>query len=151
MFANEWRQKPSVRNVYALTMFTFVVGLGALSVFGHQEPRFLIPLIVPIVLMNAHKLRYRFGSGGGRRPLLTLWYAFNVAMTAFFGFAHQGGVYPAVNSLTSLDFSPRAVEATVVFSHTYMPPKFPLLQPAAPGDKERRRGYMSRPNFRYGT
>ena len=58
MFSNEWRAKPSVRNVYALTMFSFVTGLCALSIFPHQEPRFLIPLIVPIVLMNAHKLRF---------------------------------------------------------------------------------------------
>ena len=57
MVSNEWRSKPSVRNVYALTMFSFVSGLGALSIIPHQEPRFLIPLIVPIVLMNAHKLR----------------------------------------------------------------------------------------------
>ena len=58
MVSNEWRTKPSVRNVYALTMFSFVSGLCALSIFPHQEPRFLIPLIAPIVLMNAHKLRF---------------------------------------------------------------------------------------------
>jgi hypothetical protein len=96
--------------------------------------------------MNAHKLRYRFL---GRRPLLTIWYAFNISMTVFYGFAHQGGVYPAVNSITSLDFAPRTVEATVVFSHTYMPPKFPLMQAAAPHDTDRWRGYMHKANFRY--
>ena len=58
MLSNEWRAKPSVRNVYALALFTFVTGLGALSLFPHQEPRFLIPLIAPTVLLNADKLRF---------------------------------------------------------------------------------------------
>lgn len=84
----------------------------------------------------------------GRRPLMTLWYAFNILATVFYGFCHQGGVYGAVNAISRLEMSPRAVEATVVFSNTYMPPKFPLLLPAAPGDRERRRGYMWKHNMR---
>ena len=57
MVINDWKNKPGVRTIYALTMFTFIVSLGGLSIFPHQEPRFLIPLTVPMVLMNAHKLR----------------------------------------------------------------------------------------------
>ena len=45
---NDWKKKPSVRTVYAMTQFTFIVALALLSVFPHQEPRFLIPLTVPI-------------------------------------------------------------------------------------------------------
>ena len=45
---NDWRNKPSVRTVYAMTQFTFIVALAILSIFPHQEPRFLIPLTVPI-------------------------------------------------------------------------------------------------------
>ena len=40
-----------------------IVSLAGLSLFPHQEPRFLIPLTVPLVLMNAHKLRWKFGEG----------------------------------------------------------------------------------------
>lgn len=90
-------------------------------------------------------LRYDFM---GRRPLLTLWYAFNILATVFYGFCHQGGVYGAVNAVSRLEMSPRAAEATVVFSNTYMPPKFPLLLAAAPGDRERRREYMWKNNMR---
>ena len=85
----------------------------------------------------------------GRRPLMTLWYAFNVLATFFLGFCHQGGVTGAVSAISSLEMSPRVTEATFVFSNTYMPPKFPLLLPAAPGDRERWRGYMWKHNFRY--
>ena len=34
--------------VGAMSFFTFIVSLGILSIFPHQEPRFLIPLTVPI-------------------------------------------------------------------------------------------------------
>ena len=85
----------------------------------------------------------------GRRPLMTLWYGFNILATLFYGFCHQGGVYSAVNAISGLEMSPRTSEATIVFSNTYMPPKFPLLQAAAPGHKERRRGYMLKNNMRY--
>ena len=84
----------------------------------------------------------------GRRPLMTLWYAFNILATLFYGFCHQGGVYGAVNAISRLEMSPRAVEATIVFSNTYMPPKFPLLLAAAPGDRERRREFMWKHNMR---
>ena len=67
---------------------------------------------------------------------MTLWYAFNVLATIFLGFCHQGGVTGAVSAISSLEMSPRVTEATFVFSNTYMPPKFPLLLPAAPGDRE---------------
>jgi phosphatidylinositol glycan class Z len=87
MLANDWRHKPSVINVYAMTMFTFVSALGFLSLIPHQEPRFLIPLTVPIVLMNAHKLRWK--SPGKWKPLLTLWYIFNIFFVIFYGFVHQ--------------------------------------------------------------
>ena len=80
---------------------------------------------------------------------MKLWYAFNVLATIFFGFCHQGGVTGAVSAISSLEMSPRVTEATVVFSNTYMPPKFPLLLPAAPGDRERWRGYMWKYNLRY--
>ena len=85
--ANDWRHKPSVINVYAMTMFSFVTALGALSIFPHQEPRFLIPLTVPVVLMNAHKLRWKVF--GNMKPFLTLWYVFNIFFIVFYGFVHQ--------------------------------------------------------------
>ena len=45
---NDWKNKPPVITVGAMSFFTFMVSLGILSIFPHQEPRFLIPLTVPI-------------------------------------------------------------------------------------------------------
>jgi hypothetical protein len=36
ILTNDWRHKPSVINVYAMTMFSFVTGLGFLSLIPHQ-------------------------------------------------------------------------------------------------------------------
>ena len=36
MVINDWKNKPGVRTIYALTMFTFIVSLGGLSLFPHQ-------------------------------------------------------------------------------------------------------------------
>jgi len=96
-------------------------------VFPHQEPRFLIPLTVPVVLLGSTGLRGRSGSW---RPLLWLWYAFNILLTVIFGMVHQGGVMPAVRQLgTSLELKAGTTEATMVFSKTYSPPGFLLLRP----------------------
>ncbi len=123
---NRWGEKPSIRNVSAFAIFSFISGLGLLSMFPHQEPRFLIPLTVPVVLLSSHILRYRLW---GFRPLLGLWYTFNIAMVLFYGFIHQGGVTCVAGSLSGhLQNGP--TEVTVVFARTYMPPRYPLLQPA---------------------
>ena len=128
MVSNEWRKKPGIRTVYALTMFTFVTAMAMLSMIPHQEPRFLIPLTLPIVLMNAHKLRTKIFGG---KPLLFLWYMFNIAGLFFFGFTHQGGVTPFLRSNQDIlpSLSNDVKQLNIIFSHTYMPPKFPLLMP----------------------
>lgn len=61
--------------------------------FFPQEARFIIPLILPCILLSSHKLRYKIL---GYRPFLTLWYIFNIGMVLFFGFIHQAGVYPTL-------------------------------------------------------
>lgn len=124
---NDWKNKPGVRTVYALTMFTFIISLGLFSIFPHQEPRFLIPLTVPVVLMNAHKLRWKVGKSF--KPLLTLWYAFNIGMAVFYGLVHQAGVTPAVKYIgQELQLAKATNEVNVIWSNTYMPPTYELLR-----------------------
>ena len=112
-------------------MFTFVTALGTLSFIPHQEPRFLIPLTLPIVLMNAHKLRAKL-FGSKTKPLLVLWYLFNIGGLFFFGMTHQAGVTQLLNR--NRDILPSNADnigqVNIVFSHTYMPPTFQLLLPA---------------------
>ena len=71
-------------------------------------------------------LRWKFGN---HKPLIVIWYAFNIAATVFFGLVHQGGVTPAVKYIArDLQLKQNTVEANVIWSHTYMPPTFELLR-----------------------
>ncbi|KAL1529925.1 hypothetical protein AB1Y20_000853 [Prymnesium parvum] len=113
--------------------------LVGLSLVPHQEPRFLLPLMVPIVLLYGWRIR-------GRRAIL-LWITWNVAGVLVFGFLHQAGLLPALAylrmaaglrthpsvlpaSASSHAFT-RRTPAIAIFFHTYMPPPFLLGTDAA--------------------
>lgn len=88
------------------------VPVGFLSLVNHQEPRFIIPITLPIILLHAPKFITGFAASnplGNNRigqfiyehflctkqsadRLLKCWYTVNIALTIFFGFIHQGGV-----------------------------------------------------------
>ena len=99
-----------VRTVYAMTMFTFALVICFNSIltpfrttdsYSLSNPQLaLMPLILPVVLMNSHKLRQKFvGSGESKgkkglttKPLLMAWYAFNLLSTVFYLQFHQASV-----------------------------------------------------------
>lgn len=64
--------------------------LAALSWFPHQEPRFILPIIVPLLILFGSHF---FGSNYNIRNLM-IWILFNVLGIIFFGFMHQGKVIP---------------------------------------------------------
>jgi hypothetical protein len=132
--------------------------LACLSLAPHQEPRFLLPALVPLHIFTALN-----GRTGVVRFLTThklgvlLWVGFNVALTLLFGILHQGGVVPMLLSLSSLASSPvehphittswltstcnfdgfdalsPGISGAVplLFAKTYMPPRFLLSGMAA--------------------
>ncbi|XP_037286665.2 phosphatidylinositol glycan anchor biosynthesis class Z [Rhipicephalus microplus] len=95
---------------------TLLMPLCALSLFKHQEPRFLVPLLVPVVL-----LAQRYAS----RKLIVFWSLVNALCLAFFGYVHQGGLLPCMAQVHHHLAQHKAdnMTATVVFAHTYMPPR----------------------------
>ena len=121
---------------------TTVLPIIVLSIVPHQEPRFLLPILPAVILMTAHKLRARIF---GYKPLLTLWYIFNIFATLWFGFLHQSGVVPIQRHISSLDHGDAMVN--LVYSHTYMPPRYPLLQPLAKTDSVPAYCYNPRARF----
>ncbi|EGZ13881.1 hypothetical protein PHYSODRAFT_512691 [Phytophthora sojae] len=123
--------------------------LVCLSLAPHQEPRFLLPALVPLHIFTAVN-----GRTGVVRFLTThklgllLWTVFNVALTLFFGVLHQGGVVPMLLSLSTIAANAQGAStanwltstcrfeggsslsligtAPLVFARTYMPPRFLL-------------------------
>lgn len=119
-----------------------------LSIFEHQEPRFLIPLIVPLVYLNAHDLfpdphntvvttskqitKPANSEKKLKQPkhlLFKIWLIANVILSLFYGFMHQGGVYKATSYLSNeLNSKPINTNFHVVTSHIYSMPESLFLQ-----------------------
>ncbi|NWH65860.1 PIGZ mannosyltransferase, partial [Geococcyx californianus] len=101
-----------------LLLFYFVP-LAFLSLFSHQEPRFLIPLILPLVLFSASQNR-----AVKWKPVIVI---FNILGALLFGCLHQGGLIPCLFHLEQLMHSPESSihprNYTLLFAHTYMPPR----------------------------
>lgn len=111
------RSIPSwLKNVRAASALS---ATAMLSIFPHQEPRFLIPC-VPLLLSCLHVRKSRL--------FLAAWAIFNAALGFLMGVYHQGGVVPtqlAIPSIISATTSVKesqSVSATVVWWKTYSPP-----------------------------
>ncbi|KAK2774962.1 alpha 1,2 mannosyltransferase [Onygenales sp. PD_12] len=95
-----------------------------LSIFPHQEPRFLLPC-VPLLLTCFRPPRSRL--------FLASWLIFNTALGLLMGIYHQGGVVPTqlhiptllANSTASASV-PTTRTATVFWWKTYSPPNWLL-------------------------
>jgi phosphatidylinositol glycan class Z len=96
---------------------TVLSGLAFLSAAPHQEPRFLLPLIFPLVLLG-HSIVGSFI----RSFFLMTWLVFNLTLLFFFGILHQAGVGNSLLAIGSslMDRNP----TTWIFWRTYMPPTF---------------------------
>lgn len=93
-----------------LCQWTIASGIFFLSCSPHQEPRFLLPCLVPFCILAS------------RIPLtawvLSLWIGSNALLGIFWGVLHQGQVTPSLLSLQTMDGAP------VLYWRTYMPPTF---------------------------
>jgi phosphatidylinositol glycan class Z len=94
-----------MRNMRALSALSATT---LLSLFPHQEPRFLLPA-VPL-LLSCIRIK--------RPLLLTTWILFNAAMGFLMGVYHQGGVIPTQLAIRDIIPTP----ATVFWWKTYSPP-----------------------------
>lgn len=102
-----------------------ICGLFVLSCAPHQEPRFLLPVTVPLVVLYGRHL----SSESGKYLLRGFWILFNMLLLKFFGFLHQGGVVPSLIAIGDI-VTEHMVDSvassgeTIFFYHTYMPPSF---------------------------
>lgn len=126
LLCRQWRQLPKVQSITALMYASFVVPLIILSIFPHQEPRFLVPLIIPLTFLHAQTLRLY------KKWLLPLWYILNAFCVFFYGFMHQGGIWGLLIHLHDSGLAHPAPLNSVhlIANHVYSIPKFPLLLPS---------------------
>ena len=136
----------------ALCSAVVACALAVLSAAPHQELRFVLPLVFPLVILacwddDDNNNNNNSNSGGDdktpARPRcrcrgvavahagrVALWAAFNMVLAAYFGFAQQGGVVPALAHIgTHMRAADAAPQQQLVFWHTYMPPPHLLAAP----------------------
>ncbi|XP_041038816.1 GPI mannosyltransferase 4-like isoform X1 [Carcharodon carcharias] len=115
-------QLPATTQITEYLLLVYFIPIIILSVFSHQEPRYISPLIVPLVILSAPKcemLRWKV--------VIVL---FNVLGSVLFGCLHQGGLIPCLSYLETTLHSKNPLanqsEHSLVFYHTYMPPRYLL-------------------------
>ena len=108
--------------------WAIISGLFVLSCAPHQEPRFLLPSIVPLVFLYGGKVaKQKQSSKTAFSWQLIIWVVFNLILYIFFGWLHQGGLVPSLIHLEGVErdesvtpFGPKAF----IYYKTYMPPTF---------------------------
>ena len=106
--------------------WTIFSGLAVLSCAPHQEPRFILPCILPVVLLcgksalDVHSDRTR----GKATILMAPWIVFNIILYIFFGWIHQGGLVDTLLVHTSNTSNNQLMPSVHIFYKTYMPPSF---------------------------
>lgn len=110
----------------AVLYLSILVSLALFSSRPHQEPRFLLPLVIPLVCLFGHRLlNYRLVS--------LLWFIVNFVLVIFYGHIHQAGVVPSLSHLhaTIQKTSTNLAPMTVIFARQYLPPRHLLALPKA--------------------
>lgn len=101
-----------------------------LSIFPHQEPRFLIPALPVFMVMGAKVLE---AMAPAKFSFIAVWAVFNFVLTLFYGYLHQGALVPAMSiyqqKLSSISSSSAPTNHHVIFYKTYPPPRHLLLLP----------------------
>lgn len=132
-----------------------VVPVALLSLFPHQEPRFLIPVVLPLVYLHGMTILPEIEQTLVEKPknqfyvdsklkqpsyiFLKLWLSINMLFIIFYGFIHQGGVFQATLHLhRDLQVSPTNVNYHIVTTYMYSIPESFLMQ--VPSGKEISKG-----------
>jgi len=138
----KWSDLPRVQSIIGLMTSSFIIPILVLSMFPHQEARFLIPVTLPLIFLHSQRIRHisnteqwhhengtavkiTFSRGSRGSLLLTLWYFINIILTLFFGFLHQGGIYSLGTHMAGkLQLKSQLSTIHLVTSHTYSLPLF---------------------------
>ena len=96
----------------SLRLYSAISGISVLSIFQHQEARFLLPTI-PLILSSVRLPKQQ----NALRLWVASWIAFNLIFGVLMGIYHQGGIVPAQVFMSKQPDATRAI-----WWKTYMPP-----------------------------
>ena len=102
-----------------------LVPVCILSLVPHQEPRYILPVLVPLVCFIARDI----GALKNRKFYVAV-FLFNLTGTCWYGFLHQGGILPSVTYLTNHFKSNTNKTTLLIYWKTYKVPQHLFLQNA---------------------
>lgn len=114
-------EKSSTNSVASMQVITALAGTIILSVFPHQEARFLLPA-VPLLLMSLHLPANRKAF----QIFISTWIGFNVVFGLLMGVYHQAGVFPAQMWLENQTTEILPNDSSIFWWRTYSPPTWLL-------------------------
>ncbi|KAK3925905.1 GPI mannosyltransferase 4 [Frankliniella fusca] len=151
-----WKELPRAQSLMMLMTTSLIIPVILLSLVPHQEARFLIPITLPLVFLHAEEIQdfdqrpsILYGTRESiqdkkkselnypsstakqktKRSLINLWLVINCLLGIFFGFVHQGGVYPLTAHLKEImrkQTKPQVMH--LVTSYMYPIPQSLLVQ-----------------------
>ncbi|XP_014364896.2 GPI mannosyltransferase 4 [Papilio machaon] len=127
----QYSKLPRIQSITGLMLFSLVTPVALLSLIPHQEARFIIPVLIPLIYLYGNHLHPNEADTKIKRrvksTLCYIWYILNILLTIFFGYIHQGGIIPFTNTLHREIKSYYGVHTHVITTHSYSIPSY-LLQ-----------------------
>lgn len=112
-------------------LIMIIFPLVLLSLFPHQEPRFLIPILPLVVMTGIEQIEEKSKM---KNVFIFVWILFNMLLTPIYGVLHQGGVVQSLLHIEKqLNYKQPEInpifnsDDKFVFFRTYMPPHSLLL------------------------
>ncbi|RZF39822.1 hypothetical protein LSTR_LSTR000470 [Laodelphax striatellus] len=148
VLTKKWSDLPRIQSLIGLMILSIFFPVFILSLFPHQEPRFLIPCTMAMVFLHSQKIRNVYDPANViqkeengskvflkkdvklniKDSILSVWYLINIVCVLFYGFLHQAGMYPLVRHLANeMQTKSRLTSIHVVTSHIYSLPLSTLL------------------------
>ncbi|CAG4954050.1 unnamed protein product [Colias eurytheme] len=127
----KYSKMPRIQSIRGLMLLSAIAPIAILSLFPHQEARFIIPILVPLVYLYGNSIHINEIDDSDvqilKKIFLFVWYTSNIVLSIFFGFIHQGGLYPLVNDLFQEIKGNYGMHIHVITTHSYSIPTY-LLQ-----------------------
>ena len=129
--SNDIVRKPKVFSMATMLLISFIMPVLFLSTIPHQEPRFLLPTLIPLVILLSDNIQVYSKSKNRYRShfFFLMWHVWNIFCVVLFGFLHQGGVTKTmIRVYEHIGQQPADTNVHVVFSNMYNPPTFLLMR-----------------------
>jgi phosphatidylinositol glycan class Z len=107
------------RSTSKFVYWSFIVPLIGFTFISHQEPRFLLPLIIPVCLLTSQVT-------AKHASVAFTWSLFNFLLAIVYGIYHQGALIKSIDYVNGI-FQHTAnsnINTHVIFYHTYMVPAY---------------------------